>query len=140
MVAPLDVRWIYYEPRLLGRARHQLLRHLDADNVALVFMRQATGPVPYDHFLVTNVLVSDRVFYSVHGAPFVAPLYLRDGQQAAANLRPQFLQQLAQRLGIPFAQSSRGKIIQQFLARGMCCTGSMRLCMTRHIVSATTGC
>ena len=29
MVAPWDVRWIYYEPRLLGRARSGVLRHLD---------------------------------------------------------------------------------------------------------------
>ena len=102
MMAPFDLRWIYYEPRLLGRARYQLMRHLLADNACLVFMRQTTSPPPYDYFLVTSELVSDRVFYSAHGAPFVAPLYLQDNQRLVANLKPGFLEDLAKRLGIPF--------------------------------------
>ena len=102
MVAPLDVRWVYYEPRLLGRARYQLIRQWDAGSIALVFMRQATERDDYDHFLVTDTLVSDRVFYSAHGAPFVAPLYVREGGNRTANLQANFLQSLTQRLGIPF--------------------------------------
>ena len=105
MVAPLDVRWVYYDPRLLGRARHRLLQHLDTDNIALVFMRQATNPNDYDHFLVTNMLVSDRVFYSAHGAPFVAPLYAGNGGQRRVNLNPDFVERLARRLGVPFAET-----------------------------------
>ena len=62
MVAPFDVRWVYYDPRLLGRARYELLQHLDPGDIALVFMRQTASPEPYDHFLVTSALVSDRVF------------------------------------------------------------------------------
>ncbi len=116
MVAPFDVRWVYYEPRLLGRARHRLLRYLDADNVALVFMRQTTNPPPYDHFLVTNQLVSDRVFYSAHGAPFVAPLYLHDGQDRDVNLNLDFLRQMAQHLGVPY-QPAEGSSGVSFNAR-----------------------
>ena len=44
-VAPFDLRWVYYEPRLLGRARHQLVRHWIPGSPALVFMRQATDQV-----------------------------------------------------------------------------------------------
>ena len=65
-------------PGLLGRARDRVMRHLDGSNTALVFMRQATNPDTYDHFLATRMLVSDRVFYSAHGAPFVAPLFTTD--------------------------------------------------------------
>lgn len=106
MVAPFDLRWVYYEPRLLGRARHRVMRHLDGANVALVFMRQTTSPPPYDYFLVTSELVSDRVFYSAHGAPFVAPLYLQGDQPKVANLQPRFLKQLAERLGAPFTETN----------------------------------
>ncbi len=108
MVAPLDMRWVYYEPRLLGRARHHLVRHWDIGGRALVFMRQATDRDCYDHFLVTDALVSDRVFYSAHGAPFVAPLHVREGGNRIANLQPNFLQHLTRRLGIPFTAADEG--------------------------------
>ncbi|MCU0962719.1 MAG: hypothetical protein MUF48_21695 [Pirellulaceae bacterium] len=100
MVAPWDVRWIYYDPALLGRARYSVMRHLDGRTLALIFMRQACGPEPYDQVLATRVLVSDRVFYSAHGAPFLAPLYTGEGEQQRTNLRADFLGDLAQRLGL----------------------------------------
>ncbi len=100
MVAPWDVRWIYYDPRLLGRARERVMRQLDGQNTALVFMRQATGPEPYDHFLATRVLVSDRVFYSAHGAPFVAPLFVTESDGRSSNLTPSFREELQRRLGV----------------------------------------
>ncbi len=76
LVSPFDRRWIYYDPRLIGRARYSVLRHMLRPNLGLVFMRQSTGRGEYDHFLAVDSLVSDRVFYSRHGAPFLAPLWL----------------------------------------------------------------
>jgi len=108
MVAPWDVRWVYYEPRLLGRARQRLLSDLDGGNLALVFMRQATDLDGYDHFLATRALVSDRVFYSAHGAPFVAPLFTRRAGAWTTNLSPRFLQELAARLGIGWSDQPNG--------------------------------
>ncbi|MHB8973818.1 MAG: type ISP restriction/modification enzyme [Pirellulaceae bacterium] len=105
MVAPWDVRWIYYEPRLLGRARYGLLRHLDAGNVALVFMRQSTPSASYDHFLATPTLVSDRVFYNAHGAPFVTPLFTGPTGARVTNLQRAFLRNLEARLGTPWDET-----------------------------------
>jgi predicted helicase len=76
LVAPFDRRWVYYDPRLLGRPRLAVMRHMLRPNLGLVFMRQSTCPGEYDHFLAVDCLVSDRVFYSRHGAPFLAPLWL----------------------------------------------------------------
>ena len=76
LVAPFDRRWIYYDPRLIGRARLSTMRHMLRPNLGLVFMRQSTCPGEYDHFLAVDCLVSDRVFYSRHGAPFLAPLWV----------------------------------------------------------------
>jgi hypothetical protein len=100
LVAPLDRRWIYYEPRLVGRARWPVMRHLLRPNVALVFMRQSTCAGEYDHFLATDCLASDRVFYSTHGAPFLAPLWRYDGEATrTSNLDAAFMFDFAQRLG-----------------------------------------
>ena len=108
MVAPWDVRWVYYEPRLLGRARERVMRHLDGGNMALVFMRQATSPDTYDHFLATRTLVSDRVFYSAHGAPFVAPLFTAQDGPRTTNFSLSFRQELEKRLGVRWSDEQTG--------------------------------
>jgi predicted helicase len=78
LLAPFDRRFVYYDPRVIGRARHAVMRHMLRSNLGLVFMRQSTNSGEYDHFLAVDCLVSDRVFYSRHGAPFLAPLWLED--------------------------------------------------------------
>lgn len=105
MVAPWDLRWIYYDPQQLGRARFPVMRHMLQDNLGLVFMRQSTNAA-YDHCLVTKELVSDRVFYSGHGAPYLAPLRCDDGAGAASNLYREFCDRLAERTGLRFAEAA----------------------------------
>jgi hypothetical protein len=98
VVGPLDRRWIYYEPRLLGRARWSVMRQmLSGENLALVFMRQSSHPSIYDHALVVDSLASDRVFYSRRGAPFVAPLWRFEANQAPmANFRADWVERCRQ--------------------------------------------
>jgi predicted helicase len=104
LVAPFDRRLVYYDPKLLGRARLSVMRHLLESNLGLVFMRQSTSPGEYDHFLAVDTLVSDRVFYSRHGAPYLAPLWLaadQPGGDRAANFTAPFLAAVAERLDCP---------------------------------------
>ena len=114
MLAPFDVRWIYYEPRLLGRARHSVMRHMLRPNLGLVFMRQSTTPGEYNHFLAVRSLVSDRVFHSAHGAPFLAPLYLYDGPNRSANLRPEAVRRFAEAWNLRFVHDGRGDMKKTF--------------------------
>jgi hypothetical protein len=88
VVAPFDRRWIYYEPRLLGRARWSVMRHMVQvePNIALIFMRQSTSSSTYDHALVVDSLASDRIFYSRRGAPFLAPLWRSSASERLGNL------------------------------------------------------
>lgn len=85
LVGPFDPWWIYYDPERLGRARYSVMQHMLRENLGLVFMRQATGAGEYDHFLVTRHLVTDRVFHSRWGAPFLAPLFSIDSSEAKSN-------------------------------------------------------
>jgi hypothetical protein len=114
MVAPFDLRWIYYEPRWLGRARFDVMRHLlvpeTFENLALVFMRQSTNPGLYDHFLVTRHLLSDRVFHSGHGAPYAAPLFLLDDSGTwRGNFQDDFIRSVESELGIPYVPEAVGR-------------------------------
>lgn len=86
LVGPFDPWWIYYDPNLLGRARYPVMRHMLKENLGLVFMRQATSAGEYDHFLVTRHLVTDRVFHSRWGAPFLAPLYRWENESKCLNI------------------------------------------------------
>jgi predicted helicase len=106
-VAPLDRRWVYYDPELLGRGRYEVMRHLchHQPNPALGFMRQSTNPGLYDHALIVDQLVSDRVFYSGHGAPYLAPQWLFQQRQRLVNVRPEYLAELGCRIDEPDARS-----------------------------------
>jgi hypothetical protein len=110
VVGPFDYRWIYYDPRLLGRARWQVMRHMvqAQPNIALVFMRQSTASKTYDHALVVDALASDRVFYSRRGAPFVAPLWqtASPSDGCTANLNPKWIDEMAGRSGSPSSPRS----------------------------------
>lgn len=108
MVAPWDTRWVYFEPKLLGRARHAAMENWDVARGMLVFVRQSNNAGQYDHFLVTNVLVSDRVFFNEHGTPFVAPLWLCDNGTRVPNLDPAVIQHVANQLGIPCRDGGDG--------------------------------
>ena len=96
--APWDRRWAYNDARLLGRARETVLKHLQRPNVALAFMRQSANQDGYDHFLAVDAPMTDRGFYSGHGTPYLAPLWLYENGRGA-NLRPEYLRELLERLG-----------------------------------------
>ncbi|MCO6457311.1 MAG: hypothetical protein J5I93_18590 [Pirellulaceae bacterium] len=121
MVAPLDFRWLYYDPDLLGRPRWELARHLLRPNLALVFMRQSTNAGPYDQFLATTELVSDRAFFSAHGAPFFAPLYLYpeamrpdsgDASGRECNWSEGFIKQVTARWQLRYIPDAQGDLRQ----------------------------
>jgi predicted helicase len=109
MLAPFDRRWVYYDSRVIGRARLAVMRHMLRPNLGLVFMRQSTNAGEYDHFLAVDCLVSDRVFYSRHGAPFLAPLWLADegsgfgvqGSGRQSNLAVDFCDHITEAVGEP---------------------------------------
>jgi len=108
MVAPLDVRWLYYDQQLLGRARWKVMQHMLQPNYGFVFMRQSTNPGEYDHFLATTELISDRVFYSAHGAPYLAPLFLYPDASSGRrdNFTEEFIRQTEKKTGLAYRSTS----------------------------------
>jgi len=97
LMAPFDVRFVYYDRRRIGRPRWPVAQHLLAGGGGLLFMRQSRGEAEYNHFLATPHLASDRAFYSAHGAPYMAPLMLHEEAGMAPNATPALLAMLARR-------------------------------------------
>lgn len=73
---PFDVRHIYYQDNIVFRTRREVMRHMLEENIALCFMRQFSGNIPYSHFLVTEQMVDNRTFFSSKGIIQQAPLYI----------------------------------------------------------------
>lgn len=130
--SPFDNSFLYYDPRLLGRARYPVMRHMLRSNIGLVFMRQSTIGSTYDQFMVVNTLVTDRFLYSNHGAPFVSPLYLypdemsqvqqgtsqlawgHDAKSRVANLSARFLEEIGTRTNLTFVPDGKGDLNRTF--------------------------
>ena len=73
---PFDNKIIYYEDKLLERARKDIMINLLRPNLALLLMRQVYWDKQYSHFLVTDSITDSRVFISNRGAADILPLYL----------------------------------------------------------------
>jgi predicted helicase len=118
IVAPFDFRYIYYDPSLLGRARFKTMRHMSDTNWGFVFMRQSASGQVYDHFLIVRHLVTDRVFYSAHGAPFLAPLYSSMGDRGILhsvlggqpNIQSKVVKSFTKELGLSWVKKGRGDL------------------------------
>ncbi len=73
---PFDCGYIYYDPKLLGRAREKTIYHLKKDNLALILVAQPQSANLnfFDCVYVTNSLTDTNIFR--RGGPSCFPLYL----------------------------------------------------------------
>ncbi|MDZ7660486.1 type ISP restriction/modification enzyme [Fodinibius sp.] len=110
---PFDDRSIYYDSGLIDRAREDVVSHIiEKKNLTLITVRQAVSPGEYMHFMVSQSMSDNRVFYSNKGIPQIIPLYLYpeestqqtlDGQtERTPNLDKKIVQEIAEKLGLKF--------------------------------------
>ena len=108
---PFDTRWTYYTGRSSGfhmRPRHNVMRHLRQDNLALCVCRVVSNPV-WQHALITdkiteNRYVSNRGSESAHVFPlylYPDPEELELATERLLNLKPDFLKAFSGRIGLP---------------------------------------
>ena len=108
---PFDTRWTYYTGRSAGfhmTPRHDVMRHLRKDNLALCVCRLVKSPV-WQHALITdkiteNCYISNKTSESGH----VFPLYLYPNPEGlefaterSLNFSPNFLNAFSERFGLP---------------------------------------
>ncbi len=73
---PFDKRKIFYYEYLIDWPRRDVMHNLFNENLSLCFMRQYSGNLPYSHFLISDVMVDNRTFFSSKGTIQQAPLYI----------------------------------------------------------------
>ena len=107
---PFDTRWTYYTGQSSGfhaRPRHNIMRHLFVDNLALCVCRVVKSPV-WQHALITDQ-ITDKSYISnrTSESTYVFPLYLYPNPEElgistepSLNLKPAFLAAFSEALGL----------------------------------------
>ncbi|MDZ7704790.1 MAG: type ISP restriction/modification enzyme [Trueperaceae bacterium] len=125
---PFDSRHIIFSDEILERSRKEVMQHLAHDNISLIFMRQVALDNVYSHFLATEAMADARAFYSNKGIINQAPLYLYPDESSnnvfdqptsnpggrRPNLAPEFIEDVAGRLGLAFVDDGRGDLTSTF--------------------------
>lgn len=75
---PFDHREIYYDPKLVSRAGHKVMRHMERGNLALVLPKYATDE---PGALVVNGLAGHKAF-AAYDINYVFPLYILPDEQS----------------------------------------------------------
>lgn len=106
---PFDSRFIYFDAKLVERAREKVMSHfIGSPNLGLIFRRQQ--PESKDLYLfLTEKIIADGVIRSDNkGGESIAPLYLYSSQNdlnntiRTPNLNPEILTQIADGMGLTF--------------------------------------
>lgn len=105
---PFDVRYTYYTGKTHGfhcRPRSEVMQHMvSGPNLGLLTVRQVAEGV-FNHALITDTIVDDRITLSNKGIAYLFPLYLYASTPQGSNKRnavkkpnidQQFLQRLSQ--------------------------------------------
>ena len=115
---PFDIRYVYYEKFMIERGdhRHGLMSHMFDDNRALITVRRSETSEAPAHFYSTNQL---SVLHSTSAKEgnFVFPLYLYsdasnlfDTGVRRPNLSPEFVAELAEKVGLEFINDGKGDL------------------------------
>ncbi|MDZ7899824.1 MAG: type ISP restriction/modification enzyme [Arcicella sp.] len=114
---PFDNGYVYYDNKILGRAREKTIYHLLEDNLGLnlVSQPQAANLNYFDCVFIANRLTDTNMFR--RGGPVVFPLYLYLESKAdlfatterTPNLNQTIIGKMAEGLGIPFVAEKNPK-------------------------------
>ena len=112
MYRPFDIRYIYYDPRIVSRPAQKVMQHMLKDNLSILSCRQQST-FDFQHILISKVLSEVcTVSLQTKETTYAFPLYLyteTNGQQTLGqtsertpNLNLVIVNQIADKLGLTF--------------------------------------
>lgn len=117
---PFDTGVIYYDTKLLGRAREKTIYHLKYDNLGLILVAQpqAANLNYFDCLYLTNCLTDTNMYR--RGGPSSFPLYLypkQNGQteldgneKRTPNLNQEIINKIAKKLKLSFTNEEEATV------------------------------
>ena len=119
---PFDVRYVFYDDLVIGRARTNIMRHmLKGNNLALSVGRagQVVGQGTWDLLFCSKYTEDCNLFY--RGGTVNLPLYLypHPGEMQfekgrRPNINPEFIKGFAAKLDLVFVNEGKGDLIKTF--------------------------
>lgn len=112
---PFDNQYVYYDVKILGRAREKCMRHfLDRDTVGLILGRQGqvVGCMPWNLAYMSKIMTDTNIFY--RGGGILYPLYLYPSQAdlldtgRTPNLDQEIVERIANSIGFEFEAEKSG--------------------------------
>jgi len=105
---PFDIGFIYYNTKLLGRAREKTMYHLKNENIGLILVAQpqAANLNYFDCVYITNCFTDTNMFR--RGGPSTFPLYLYPEPTLGAatervpNLNMEIVERIGAKIGLYF--------------------------------------
>ena len=106
---PFENQFIYYDTKLLGRAREKTIYHLKQDNLGLILVSepQVANILFFDSIFITNRMTDTNMFR--RGGPSTFPLYLypetsiEGDSERIPNLNMEIVENMATNLGLHFS-------------------------------------
>jgi predicted helicase len=109
---PFDTRSIYYDVKLVERAREKVMQHfIKGENVALISNKQIRTSHIFHHW-ITKTLTDLHITETANANPYIFPLYIypeTNGQQTIGqsadrtpNLNTEIVKKIAEKLGLTF--------------------------------------
>jgi len=104
-----DTKYVYYDVKLIDRAREKVMKHLFQPNVALIAPKQAIKG--FHHAFISNTICDKNLIDSAgqFGAGNVFPLYLypdsndqQTSNERTPNLNPEIINQITEKLDLIF--------------------------------------
>jgi predicted helicase len=110
---PFDTRYVYYDIKIIERAREKLMKHfLLGKNIGLVFRRQQPEALDFYVFCSDKIIADGFIRSDNKGGESIAPLYnfpettaqqtIDQSTERRPNLKPEIVQQIAANLGLTF--------------------------------------
>ena len=99
---PFDIGYIFYDPKILGRAREKTIYHLRNNNYGLILnaQSQAANLNYFDCVYITNCYTDTNIFR--RGGPLSFPLYLYSDNNRTPNLDLNIVKQIADKLYLTY--------------------------------------
>ncbi len=118
---PFDIRPIFYHKAMIERSRLEVMHHLFRNNISIICPRRVETSGPWSHILCASKIV-DHVAISLKTIDSVFPLYLYPSQgemqlgggHRRANLNPEFIKAVSEKLGLKFGEDGRGDLDRTF--------------------------
>ncbi|MDP2918712.1 MAG: type ISP restriction/modification enzyme, partial [Dehalococcoidia bacterium] len=119
---PFDIRSIFYHKSVIERPRPEVMQHMLFANIALCTTRQLSAN-EFRHILVANRPIDyDPLSLATRERTFIFPLYLYptegemqfDGRHRRANLNPEFIKAVSEKLGLTFIEDGKGDFTTTF--------------------------